>query len=92
MNDNDRKIYLAAIGKYGIDHQIKKSIEELAELQIELSRKNGKRYDRDKVLEEIADVQIMIDQLMFIFDTNPYKIGCIKKLKLDRLEKKISEE
>lgn len=73
-----------AVNKFGYSAQILKSIEELAELTIELSRWNGgdKRSSKEKILEEIADVKIMSDQLVLIFsDDEEMKEIIDKKVK-----------
>ena len=51
---------------YGILHQKSKTIEELAELIVALQKDilNGKKEHSRAVLEEIADVHIMLTQLL----------------------------
>ena len=72
------------IDHFGSKHQILKAIEELAELQRELS-KYLCSFDDDlvhnlqlsrAVAEEMADVELMLDQLKLIF-----KLDNIEKLK-----------
>lgn len=66
---------------YGMEHQTIKTMEELAELTAELSRLailnstplklvSIAEYNAQltKVIEEIADVEIMLEQLKYIYD------------------------
>jgi hypothetical protein len=80
-------IYQRAINKFGRNNQVLKSIEELSELTIELSRKLSGMANDTLICGEIADVEIMISQLRWIFDSAV--IDAYKKLKLERLQKLI---
>jgi hypothetical protein len=88
MTDELRNVILNyAIEAYGIDHQQDKCIEEMSELTKALLKYRcaeneiQKHAIRDNVLEEIADVQIMLDQMRIIFgDTSSQE-----EYKLNRL-------
>lgn len=68
---------------YGERNQIDMAIEEMSELTQALSKyKRGKEHN---VEEEIADVQIMLDQLKLIF--NNRKIKKIQRNKIRRLNR-----
>lgn len=76
------KVYQKALDKYGIKAQMIACIEELAELQVEISKKlNNKRSDESYLIDEIADVKIVIEQLIYSYSLED-------KVK-DRLEFKI---
>ena len=49
---------------YGLDNQIDKTIEECAELIQALA----KLESRENTIEEIADVQIMLKQMLYLLD------------------------
>ena len=95
---NKRTLYTGAIIKWGMDAQIKIAMEECVELVkalLKLDRKNN-GSTRDDVLEEMADVEIMIEQLKLIFNyrysnNSVSKFEDIKRQKLERLEKLIGE-
>lgn len=53
----------ATIKKYGPKSQMVKAMEELSELQVELAKSINGNHRRDRIIEEIADVSIMITQL-----------------------------
>ena len=78
---------------YGILHQKSKTVEELAELIVAL-RKDilaGKEQHSRAVLEEIADVHIMLEQLL---DDESYKttVSLIVDKKLKRQMRRIKTE
>lgn len=66
---NIKEACVEALMKWGKDNQIIQSVEELSELTAVLlqSRRKDRKIDNKKVLEEIADVEIMITQLKIIF-------------------------
>lgn len=76
-------IYKQAIEKWGEDKQIDMIVEETGELlQALMKYRRGKPHN---VEEELADVQIMIQQLKFMFDFDLYqefKFDKIQRLKL----------
>ena len=58
---------------YGFDAQAEKAIEEMAELIVEikhLQSPHGRDYK--PFIEELADVKIMIDQLVFLVRQDPH--------------------
>ncbi len=86
MDDID--IIKKAINTYGIDAQVLMAIEEMSELTKALCKERRTRNVDDlsvrskamaNIAEEIADVQIMLDQLRVIFDAETENIE-IKKL------------
>ena len=56
-----------AVAYYGKEHQKKKAIEEMGELITVLSREQDGRATTHDVITEIADVHLMIRQLMVIY-------------------------
>lgn len=83
-----KEIYDAAIEKWGVDRQVDKAIEEMAELIKALlkCRSNCNEKTTYEVLEEIADTDIMIEQLKGIFCiSNNYEE--VNKIKLEKIER-----
>lgn len=93
--DNERKEVLnKAIAKYG-ENQLNIAQEELSELIQAISK--IKRYPNSKdaqlnLIEEIADVSIMIEQLQMYFGITDEVVQDEVDIKLDRLENKMFEE
>lgn len=64
MNEYD--IYHWAVTRFGSEHQIRKAAEELGELIQALMRYGNGEPVVGNVAEEIADVEIMLEQLKII--------------------------
>ncbi len=62
------KIYKQAIETYGKESQIMMVFEEMSELQKELCKNLRGKDNKQEIAEEIADVTIMLNQLLIIFD------------------------
>lgn len=75
---------------YGIMHQKSKTIEELAELIVALQKDvlEGKESHSRAVLEEIADVKIMLMQMLCDEDDEEF-VEKIMRQKLERQLKRI---
>lgn len=64
--DHQKKhIYDQAISQYGINAQVDMLIEEMAELMMALL--HDRRGRKSNIPEEIADVQIMLEQIIQFF-------------------------
>ena len=79
------EIYKEAYKKFG-DTQLDVAIEEMSELTKELCKYKRNYANRMALVEEIADVKIMIEQLIYIFDCSN-EVETVKRMKLDRVEK-----
>jgi len=84
-------IYKKAIEKYGIKSQIIKTIEELSELQKELCKALAHNGNDQNIREEIADVEIMIEQMRIIFSISYEKIQIAKTVKIERLRRRLED-
>ena len=84
----DKDILNEAIFFYGTKNQITKAVEEMSELQKELCKyliaTNTGDYSYPHIAEEIADVEIMVEQLKIIF-RNEAEVKKMKEFKLKRL-------
>lgn len=98
MNENE--ILSGAIAHYGELTQMVKTCEELAELQqaickyINAANPPQQGAALDHIFEEMADVEIMLEQLKLIFgyDFSTLTINGWKQRKMERLIKRIEEE
>ena len=96
------KIYRAAIEVFGGDLQVDVAIEEMAELTKELCKAqrvtfagrvglgDGLIDNHDEIAEEIADVQIALEEMMLLFGVEAEAQGA-RKRKLERLEMRIEK-
>lgn len=71
------KIMRSAIFKWGVTAQSFKAVEEISELITEISRKQNGEKNRHKIIEEMADVEIMMEQTklmdMYVKNYFPYQ-------------------
>ena len=85
--DEYEPILKKAISQNGEYGQLDICIEEMAELTQAISKlKRGLTHN---VEEEVADVEIMLEQVRMMFLVDAKKIDEIKKQKLERLEKRL---
>lgn len=82
-------VYGQAVVKYGIDAQIVVCIEELAELQKELCKALRSNCNSENLIDELADVQIMVEQMRLLFDSENNAVGDRIKFKIERLKKRL---
>lgn len=83
----------AAIEFYGHDHQLNKATEELGELIQAVNKwRESPENERFNLLQEIADVEIMIFQLKEIAKIEDSEVGIAKLLKIARLNERMIEE
>ena len=79
---NREEILRKAIETYGKDSQAKMMIEEMSELTKELCKLFRGEGDTGHILQEMADVQIMLDQMRMIFaDTSELEKAKVERLK-----------
>lgn len=90
--EKKERVYSKAIVKYGMKTQLTVVIEEMAELQKEISKHIRGIGEKANLIEEIADVEIMLEQLKMMYCINDFDVESIKDLKIDRLEKRLKGE
>lgn len=81
-------IYRAALEKWGADAQTLMVFEEMAELQKELCKNARGKDNRGSIAEEIADVQIMLEQMTVLHDCRAM-VRTYKTAKLNRLKERL---
>ena len=91
------KLYWSAIKTFGVDLQLAVAIEEMAELTkaIVKIRRVADDYGktqaaRENLLEEIADVDIMIEQMKIMW--GPKRVEEYRRKKLERLERRLNDD
>lgn len=92
---NRNQILHAAVDTFGRHSQMMMMVEEMSELTKAIIKYHRVTNMRDRpssvqnILEEIADVQIVLDQMKIMFDRQ--SIEHVEQEKLKRLEKRIKE-
>ena len=92
MKETRKDIYNLVLDKLGMKNQIIKCIEELSELQKELCKYFSGEGNIGNVIEEVADVEIMIEQMKLGLDITPEDLDEVKDAKLSRLSGWLREE
>jgi len=88
------ELYQQALEKWGAELQITTAIEEMSELIKELCHylRPNRKYNVEAISEEIADVEIMLEQLKFAIFKNSFQVMMKKKSKLNRLKKTLEAQ
>lgn len=81
-----------AIETYGADLQKRVAIEEMSELIKEICKDFRGAGNKERIIGEIADVQIMLSQLMIIYDFKDWELSGEMARKLARLSERLKGE
>ena len=84
--DYEKMPYSSIIKAFGFRPQVIMAIEEMSELTKELTKALRGKIKLDNIIEEVADVEIMLAQVKLMFGIENTKIEAEKKRKLDRLK------
>lgn len=76
---------------YGVEHQIKKLNEEAYELEMAIYEYYRDICAEDHLIEEMADVWVMLSQFMLIFNLDEKKIEEEAKYKIARQLERIKK-
>ena len=80
------QLYQATLEKWGEEAQYDQAVEECAELIAALKHFRRGKVDQQAVIDELADVTLMLGQLTWMFGTEQVEESVQKKLeKLSRL-------
>ena len=85
---DEREIYRQALEKWGSQAQIFMLFEEMAELQNAICKAMRGRTSFLAVAEEIADVEIMLEQMKILFNIDEAVLK-YRKYKTDRLVERL---
>lgn len=77
---------------YGLNHQLMKTVEELNELALECAKSWEKKGITINLISEIADVLVLITQIMYLGKIEWKEVEDVMKYKVDRQIMRIKEE
>ena len=83
--------YMMIADHYGIEKQLHQLAEECSELAVEASH-SARKGTTVKIIEEMADVLIMIEQVIYLSKIDKCDIEDCIDFKLNRQMKRIEEE
>jgi len=80
------KDLIKIINHFGKDHQIVKVIEELSELVVCIAKysNNPSTFNKHRIIDEMSDSLIMLEQLSLILSIKQEQIDSIKFSKIER--------
>ncbi len=79
-----------ALEAFGAQAQVMMVIEEMSELTKELCKNGRGQENTTHIAEEIADVEIMLQQMVMLFDCAG-QVETFRRYKLERLAERIEE-
>ena len=85
-----REILKRAVETYGAQAQTLMVFEEMSELQKELCKHARGKDNREAIAEEIADVQIMLGQMMILHQCERL-VEAYRSQKMERLARRLEE-
>ena len=67
-------------------------IQAISKMERLMDGKDKKNKHKQHIIEEIADVQIMLDELMLYYDIDPDEVKNLKSEKIQRLKKRMDRK
>ena len=86
----EKDIFRSAIDTYGSVMQITVAFEEMSELQKELCKHLRGSGSQENIAEDIADVEIMIEQMKMIFNCEADVLQ-VREEKVKRLKERMEQ-
>lgn len=83
--------YKKAISAYGEKAQKLMAIEEMSELTKEICKDFRGLLDREHLIEEMADVLIMLDQMLLLYKISGEEVGLMRIKKVERLKERLED-
>ena len=84
-----KDLYAKTIAKWGVDAQCDQAVEECAELIATLKHFKRGKVKEDALVDELADVYLMLGQLTYMFGEE--KLEAAIKKKINKLEKLLAD-
>jgi len=91
QDDSTAALYRAALTKWGADAQTAMCVEEMSELTKELCKWKRGKDNFNEIAEEIADVEIMLEQIKLLHGASA-KVETVKVYKRSRLRERLEAE
>ena len=88
--ESRKKVYEDARTRWGSHNQLVVAIEEMSELQKEICKFFRHEGNAKDLIEEAADVSIMLEQVIFIFDIED-DVKKVMQEKIQRLKRRLEK-
>ena len=86
---DESEVLSEALDTYGFALQIVVTMEEMSELQKELCKYLRGKYSPASIAEEIADVEIMLEQMKMLFCCAD-DVRSVRRRKVERLKERLN--
>lgn len=84
-------VHERSLRMWGKEAQMMQAVEEMSELIKELMKNiNRKRDNLDDIIEETADVEVMLEHIKYCYDIEK-QVADVKVKKIEKLTKKLEE-
>ena len=83
-----KELYTQMLTLYGVQ-QVIVAIEELSELQKEFCKALRFKVNLQNIVEEIADVEIMLEQMKLYFEIKEDELEEMKEIKINRTKERL---
>jgi Bacteriophage CI repressor helix-turn-helix domain. len=90
QDDSTAALYSAALDKWGADAQTAMCVEEMSELTKELCKWKRGKDNFNEIAEEIADVEIMLEQMKLLHKASAL-VETVKVYKRSRLRERVNQ-
>ena len=84
--------YKRTIELYGEHAQKLMAIEEMSELTKEVCKDFRGKLNREHLIEEMADVLIMLDQMLILYKISGEEVGLMRIKKVERLKERLEKQ
>ena len=84
--------YKQAIETYGERAQKLMAIEEMSELTKEICKDFRGKLNREHLVEEMADLLIMLDQMLLLYKISGEEVGLMRIKKVERLKERLEKQ
>lgn len=84
--------YKQAIETYGVRAQKLMAIEEMSELTKEVCKDFRGKLNREHLIEEMADVLNMLDQMLLLYKISGEEVGLMRIKKVERLKERLEKQ
>ncbi len=89
-NPEYRKVYKKALRVWGNEKQKLQAVGEIGEFLTELGREGQGRSSHDQIIDEIADVMIMMNQMAMIYGEDGVRERI--KIKIEKVKTKLKDK
>lgn len=89
---NLKDVAKAVIEKYGKTMQTVVAIEEMSELIKELTKALRGADNHDAIVEEVADVYIVLHEIQIMYDINLNEVFNEMQFKTERMKERLEED